>query len=211
MGSLFLTQKLCKLVVENYSSKSRSNRIYPTPKISSNSPFLKELINEVLTNHSDLKVQISTIVKSKIIANWKLQDHPEHLKTISDRLVKQHNSYDILKVYQQVLEQGIIKEDNSSIVTQLLLCGVCSQQEGEIKVTNPIYAAVFNPNWVEAQLARLTAPQQKVNLDSLCQVLIANLPSLNREHVEALMEAIAKNYPDKAKEILTKLSQSRCH
>lgn len=207
-GQPFLTQKICKLVVENNQLPFRSNYIYPRPKISSRSPFLKQLINEVLTNHSDLKVQISTLVKGKIIDNWKLQDCPEHLKTIGDRLVKQSNSYSILKLYQQVLQEGSIKPDNSSMIVQLLLSGVCSQQEGEIKVTNPIYAAVFNQKWVENQLAQLRVNNQPVKGDSLDQLLMANLPSLSRKQLEALMKAIAKNYPDKAKVMLTTLSKA---
>ena len=41
--------------------------------------------------------------------------------------------------------------------TELLLSGLVVRRQGQLRVNNPIYAAVFNAEWIEAQLSKRRA------------------------------------------------------
>ncbi len=206
-GQPFLTQKLCKLVVDN-------SNLLPSPKpnhqggnIQSQSPFLSQLITEVLTNHSDLKIKISALVQSQIINNWQFHDHPEHLKTISDRLTKQTNSYSLLLLYQQILEKGSLVNNNSQEVMELLLSGIVSEQQEQITISNPIYAAVFNQNWLNSEIAKLSDTTHNINQETFCQIFIDMMQKMNVNNLEFLANTIATNYPEKGKILLNSLQK----
>lgn len=207
-GQPFLTQKLCKLVTDNCQVLSSANAIYPSENFSSESFFVSKLITEVLTNHSDLKIQISTIVKSQIIHHWQLNDHPEHLKTISDRLTKQTNSYDLLKLYQQILENGSLINNNSEEIIQLLLSGIVSKQQEKIKISNPIYKAVFNQDWINSEMAKIRNLSDDMKENNCCQIFMEIMQKLNIDNLEMLGNMIAKKYPEKGQILLDSLKNS---
>jgi AAA-like domain len=202
-GQPFLTQKLCKLVIDNSQILSSTNAIY-----SSESSFVSKLITEVLTNHSDLKIKISTIVNSQIIYHWQLNDHPEHLKTISDRITKQTNSYYLLKLYQQILEKSTLINNNSEEIIQLLLSGIISKQQEKIKISNPIYEAVFNQNWVKSEIAKICNLSHNTEENNCCQIFMEIMQKLNIDNLEMLGNMIAKKYPEKGRILLDSLKNS---
>lgn len=131
-GQPFLTQKLCKLI------RSTNDSI----------PAGKEA------------EWIATLVRSQILENWEVQDEPEHLKTIRDRLLNNDNfSPDfvarLLQLYQRVLHGEDISADNGLEHTELSLSGLVVKWEGKLKVGNRIYQTVFNQNWAERELENL--------------------------------------------------------
>ncbi|MGL5065200.1 MAG: AAA-like domain-containing protein, partial [Microcoleus sp.] len=76
-GQPFLTQKLCKLVVENELDK---------------------------VTHRGIE-GFEGLVRLRVIENWESQDEPEHLKTIRDRLLRnQQKAGQLLGLYQQILQ-----------------------------------------------------------------------------------------------------------
>ncbi|MEG3886482.1 AAA-like domain-containing protein, partial [Microcoleus sp. herbarium19] len=78
-GQPFLTQKLCKLVLENESNK---------------------------VNHRGTE-GVEGLVRLRVVENWESQDEPEHLKTIRDRLLRnQQKAGQLLGLYQQILQSG---------------------------------------------------------------------------------------------------------
>jgi len=118
-------------------------------------PFLtQKLCNLILNSHSEIRPEQETefveqVVREKIIENWELQDEPQHLRTISDRILsKQSADFPLLQLYQQILERGEIPCHNSPATTELLLSGIVSQHQGKLKIYNQIYRVVFNANWV---------------------------------------------------------------
>ncbi len=120
-GQPFLTQKLCNLIL-NSDSKIRPEQ---------ETEFVEQVVRE------------------KIIENWELQDEPQHLRTISDRILsKQSADFPLLQLYQQILERGEIPCHNSPETTELLLSGLVSQHQGKLKIYNQIYRVIFNANWV---------------------------------------------------------------
>jgi O-acetyl-ADP-ribose deacetylase (regulator of RNase III) len=123
-GQPFLTQKLCKLIVQ----ESESDRI----KLSNG---------------------IEALVRENIIENWEACDEPEHLRTIRDRIKWSQREKPLLLLYQQILHQGEVKAKDTSEQMELRLSGLVVKQKGKLRVTNRIYQAVFNNNWVDEILA----------------------------------------------------------
>lgn len=147
-GQPFLTQKLCKL-------------------ISQKSDLLAD--DFALAKVSNL---IEDLVISHIIKNWQSQDEPEHLKTISNRILsKKQLSGRLLGIYQAILQYREIPADSSYEQIQLQLSGLVVKQEGKLKVSNLIYKTIFNNNWVEEKLSNLRPYNEAITawLDSKCQ------------------------------------------
>ena len=124
-GQPFLTQKLCQLVAET------ENKLEPN------------LVTNIIERH--------------IIHNWEVQDEPEHLRTIRDRLCYRDSTKTIrlLGLYQDILEQKSIAIDSSPEQIELRLSGLVSEHNGVLKVSNPIYARVFDRLWIAEQLDKL--------------------------------------------------------
>ncbi|MBW4632633.1 MAG: AAA-like domain-containing protein [Iphinoe sp. HA4291-MV1] len=129
-GQPFLTQKLCKLVVEKAESR---------------------------------QLKIEDLVQNYIINNWTAQDEPEHLRTIRNRLLSnQQRAEKLLKLYQQILQNGEIDvDDRSKKQMELRLSGLVVRQKGCLKVYNPIYNKVFNEDWVDDELFSLSILHQE--------------------------------------------------
>ncbi len=126
-GQPFLTQKLCQLVARS------------STKISVGSE----------------KQEVVKLVLSNIIENWEYNEEPEHLQTIKNRLFKSKYSIGkLLRLYQKILQRGKIPaKKNNPLQAELQLAGIVRKEEGKLKVYNPIYAKVFNRNWIEKVLA----------------------------------------------------------
>ncbi len=129
-GQPFLTQKLCCLLQLKYA-------------------------NDLIPDGAEASA-VKAMVRSRIIHNWEAQDEPEHLRTIRDRLVADDRraSY-LLSLYQTLLTQDSIKADGSEEQADLKLSGIAIEQNGRLQVTNPLYATVFNADWVSRCLSRL--------------------------------------------------------
>src|ERR687885_1493449 len=204
-GQPFLTQKLCRLVVE-----AVKEGVIPHAKsYAPNPPNSRGVQNPKW---------IEQLVRERIIDNWEASDEPEHLRTIRDRILRnEQRAGRLLGIYQQILyppqplnkggEQEKLpltqdKEQDLSSLTQeeeqnltllkkgghrsegeegsaaddspeqmeLLLSGLVVKRDGKLTVSNPIYAAVFNQDWVDEQLENLRpyAKMLKAWLDSNC-------------------------------------------
>ncbi|GAB4239669.1 MAG: hypothetical protein Kow00121_66270 [Elainellaceae cyanobacterium] len=132
-GQPFLTQKLCKLV--------RS-------------------ANGSISSGQEAK-WIEDLVRSQVIENWEMHDEPEHLKTIRDRLLNNDRFSPkfvvrLLQLYQQVLYQESVPINNDTEHTELSLSGLVVKRRGKLVVGNRIYETVFNQNWLNRELAKLT-------------------------------------------------------
>ncbi len=128
-GQPFLTQKLCRLIVENSAS---------------------------ILLHGNIAEGFARFVRSQIIENWESKDQPEHLKTIRDRVIRrseQRASY-LLELYQKIW-QGEVTAKSTPEESELQLSGLVVNRQGKLRVYNPIYREVFNDKWIEAELAGL--------------------------------------------------------
>jgi WD40 repeat protein len=135
-GQPFLTQKLCKLVL--------------------NSPF-------PIAAGSEAEL-IERLVRSRVTENWEAQDEPEHLKTIRDRLLRnEQRAGRLLGLYQQIFQQGEIAADDSAEQMELRLTGLVVRREGKLRVYNHIYSLVFNQNWLDKALTELRPYAEALN------------------------------------------------
>ncbi|WP_298904087.1 CHASE2 domain-containing protein [uncultured Nostoc sp.] len=138
-GQPFLTQKLCKIVA-NEQSQDR---------------------DKLLINNSQLF--ISNLVKSHIINNWEFQDEPEHLRTISSRLLKNEQTAGrLLGVYQQILMGEEVTSDDIREKNELILSGLIIISQGKIQIKNKIYQAISNLDWVAKNLEHLRPYSQSL-------------------------------------------------
>ena len=127
-GQPFLTQKLCKLVLDNTSA------IIAGAEAQS----------------------IGKIVELYIIKNWEAQDEPVHLKTIRDRLVKDKTKVnEMLRLYESILQKGRGSTDDYDLEMDLRLTGLVVKREGKLEVYNNIYKEVFNQDWVKREFNKL--------------------------------------------------------
>jgi WD40 repeat protein len=125
-GQPFLTQKLCQLV------RNAGNHI---------------------ANDTEADC-VQRIVHSKIIDHWEAQDDPMHFRTVLDRLKAKRNlTIAILSLYQQILNGEEVLVDRSPEKMELMLSGIVTQQDGKLRLSNPIYKSIFNLAWVEEMLA----------------------------------------------------------
>jgi len=137
-GQPFLTQKLCKLVVQHSSLVGVNHSTINDSTDNLNSPL------------------IGQIVQSQILKNWESQDEPTHIRTIRDRILKNEQlAGRLLGLYQRILNQGELIADESPEQAQLSLSGLVVRQGGKLRVKNKIYQSIFTANWVENALAEL--------------------------------------------------------
>ncbi|NEP41628.1 MAG: WD40 repeat domain-containing protein, partial [Okeania sp. SIO2H7] len=163
-GQPFLTQKVCKLLVEN---------------------------GEFIANPAE---DVEGVVRARIIENWEAQDVPEHLKTIRDRILrKDERIVRRLGLYREILEKGNIAADNSSEEIELRLSGLVVKRDEKLRVANSIYAEVFNNKLVASELEKIPPYAEAIELwlNSQCQDKSALLRGENLE--EALAWATGKS------------------
>jgi len=103
---------------------------------------------------------LAKIVQQKVINNWEAQDIPQHLGTLQERILRvdEQGRGRLLGLYQQVLLDDGIATDDSYEQVQLRLTGLVVKRDGQLQVYNPIYAAVFNAEWVARYLGELRLP-----------------------------------------------------
>lgn len=176
-GQPFLTQKLCQIVAE-HASEGLKPRADEDILMESDSPFLKKLMQEILTQHGEVSHQVAAIVESQLIENWAAQDEPPHLRTIRDRLLQDdQRAIALLTLYRQILQKGRIVADDSREQFDLLLSGLVVKQQGILRAYNRLYQQVFNLAWVEKQLTALQARVQTFDRPSVPPVADAVVPS----------------------------------
>ena len=170
-GQPFLTQKLCKLLLEN--SQLMPNLPPPAPPCQGGekdpaAPFQGGEKDKINTS----KEWVEKVVRLKIVENWETQDVPEHLSTIRDRLFKEN--YRIVRrlgLYQQILEQAEIVPDGSAEQMELRLSGLIVKRREKLTISNPIYEAVFNKELIEQKLEKLSPYSEAIKLwlNSSCE------------------------------------------
>ncbi|MEH2398210.1 AAA-like domain-containing protein, partial [Nostoc sp.] len=146
-GQPFLTQKVCKLLIEECPVETR---------------FIASFGDE---EKSQIEGLVAGVVRRRIIENWETQDEPEHLKTIRDRIMQsgEQRTGRLLGLYQQILQQGEIVADDSPEETELRLTGLVVKREGKLRIYNRIYKEVFKQEWCEKILGKLRPYSDTLN------------------------------------------------
>ncbi|MBE9062991.1 AAA-like domain-containing protein [cf. Phormidesmis sp. LEGE 11477] len=131
-------------------------------------PFLTQKLlslvtSEIAAGHepaSDLAAWMDGLVAERVIDRWEAQDVPQHLGTLQERILRidEKKRGLLLGLYQRVLLENGIAADDSDEQVQLRLTGLVVRRNGQLKVYNPIYKAVFDNKWVERCLGELRPP-----------------------------------------------------
>ncbi|MCU0548302.1 MAG: AAA-like domain-containing protein [Leptolyngbya sp. Prado105] len=108
-------------------------------------PFLTQKLCRLVAQTGNDDIQ--KLVRSQIIEQWEFHDEPTHLKTIRDRLLNKRTGR-LLGLYQYALT-GNLPTDGSLDQIELRLSGLVVERQGQLAVYNPIYAEVFNSDWIE--------------------------------------------------------------
>ena len=142
-GQPFLTQKICKLLIEN---------------------------GELIINPAE---EVAEIVRSKIVHDWEAQDVPEHLKTIRDRILrKDERIVRRLGFYQEILQNNLtgIIADHSLEQMELRLSGLVVKRDSKLIVANPIYRTIFHQEMIIEELEKLPPYSEEIKawLNSNC-------------------------------------------
>ncbi len=138
-------------------------------------PFLTQKVCNIIVQYADTNLtDIQPIIEKYLIENWESQDEPEHLRTIRDRiLADETQAIRILGLYQQILSQSVVLNTNvetrhgaslhADEETQLRLSGLIVRKNNHLQVYNPIYAQIFNQNWINQQLYNLRPYSDSIN------------------------------------------------
>ena len=131
-------------------------------------PFLTQKLCQLVAETEDKTNPnlVADLIDRHIIHNWEVQDEPEHLRTIRDRLCYRDSTKTIrlLGLYQDTLEQKSVAIDSSPAQIELRLSGLVIEHDGVLEVSNPIYARVFNRLWIDRELAKLRPYSRAISL-----------------------------------------------
>jgi WD40 repeat protein/O-acetyl-ADP-ribose deacetylase (regulator of RNase III) len=169
-GQPFLTQKVCKLILS-------AEEAIPV---------------------GDEAAWVENLVRSRLIENWETQDEPEHLRTIRDRILWSQRKEQLLQLYQQILQTGVVKALDKPEHMELRLSGLVVKQQGKLRVYNRIYGSIFNQNWVENVLTEVsllpelpeTLTSSKAEILALEQAGLRALQMFEFGNIKALLKAM---------------------
>lgn len=136
-------------------------------------PFLtQKLCSLIIKNSESKKPDVQNIVDKYILHNWESQDEPQHLKTISQRILNNEQRVGRrLGIYQQILQHGELEADETLEQVELRLSGLVVKKNAKLRIYNRIYGAIFNKDWVESELLHIRPYGEAIAawLHSSCQ------------------------------------------
>jgi hypothetical protein len=103
-GQPFLTQKLCKLMLEKELKRVNRRGAEGADKDRPNGCSTTTDRQDTCSTEEE---GVEGLVRLRVVENWESQDEPEHLKTIRDRLLRnQQKAGQLLGLYQQIWESA---------------------------------------------------------------------------------------------------------
>jgi hypothetical protein len=169
-GQPFLTQKLL-LIVEQLSWTTPKGKITLPPGTES--------------------FWVAQLVCQQIIENWEVQDNPEHLRTIRDRILNHPRVLQLLNAYQAILNGEVTITAPTADQTALLLSGLVTATNGILQVKNKIYLHVFNQAWLSLHIHPLyQKPETTIALPPEIERLLGKDCNLAQWLHEAIIEKL---------------------
>ncbi|MDY6785063.1 MAG: GAF domain-containing protein [Cyanobacteriota bacterium] len=136
----FLTQMLCKLIVDAEDKPEEGNEAE----------------------------WVDSLVRSQWLDCWETREELKSLRVIRDRLSQpKARSVKLLELYRQVLQKGEVPVTYSAEEKELQLLGLTAKQDGKLRVHNWIYASIFDIDWVEKTLKTLKATVESSDAEFL--------------------------------------------
>lgn len=112
-----------------------------------------------------------------LIGNWERGIAAKHFQKICDRIMQNKScaAKNLLQSYKKVWQLKEVNVDNSIEQKELLNLGLIKLHRNRISVSNPIYQAVFDLQWIEAKLS-LVNQLDKLNYNNSAEVARPILP-----------------------------------
>ncbi|MEY2833626.1 MAG: hypothetical protein RLZZ574_2885 [Cyanobacteriota bacterium] len=79
----------------------------------------------------------------------------QHFKEIKDSILKNQQVTTVLLRLHEILLQTEVIATESLEDTTLLKSGLIVRQANKLKIANPIYAEIFNSEWIKQQLSQI--------------------------------------------------------
>ncbi|MBD1806032.1 GAF domain-containing protein [Microcoleus sp. FACHB-SPT15] len=186
-GQPFLTQQLCKLLVESEE----------LPPIGEEAEWVENL------------------VRSHFIENWETLPETEHLRTLRDRILRRKpRSAKLLQLYKQILRNESLPTNDSSEQKELMLSGLVVKRAGILRVHNRIYECVFNETWVENALKGLQSelePTESEFLKALAELerklLVSQVEILSKADNESEEQGSAQALYEVLRDVTAKVGK----
>ena len=137
------------------------------------------LNDQSLINSEEEKARVEQLVQIHLITNWETQKAAAPLREINRYILENQNCnpFRLLESYQRVLQEPALLADHSPEQQELLQSELLVEQDGQLRVHNPIYQSVFSQSWVRQILA--TEPKAEITVGTLIA---------NRYRIEKVLE-----------------------
>ncbi|MEO0985765.1 MAG: hypothetical protein AAFY20_09465 [Cyanobacteria bacterium J06639_14] len=136
-------------------------------------PFLYDLLRRLILEHSypfpngQEGPIVQQIVQEKIVKDWATNTAAAHLRQIAYDVLNDEKRDVILSFYLRALQGEPVLIDGSQEQENLLQTGLVKIENRKLKISNAIYASVFNVSWVEQYLPNKAKQESATNFSSL--------------------------------------------
>ncbi|MCB0208928.1 MAG: AAA-like domain-containing protein [Anaerolineae bacterium] len=114
-------------------------------------PYLTQRLCQAVTEIGDVHwndERVDNTMRSLFVSSSS-QSHESNIQSAKRLLEESTKKRQLFNLYQQILANEPITENNTSpMQNRLKLSGVVTAENGVLKIRNPIYQTVFNENWV---------------------------------------------------------------
>jgi tetratricopeptide (TPR) repeat protein len=126
-------------------------------------PILTESICQLILERQDQVIEgqetgyVKRIVGS-LAKYWESEqerDYYSHFQELRDSILKNQQVTTVLLRLHEILLQTEVVGTESLEDTTLLNSGLIVRQENKLKIANPIYAEIFNSEWIKQQLSQI--------------------------------------------------------
>jgi tetratricopeptide (TPR) repeat protein len=125
-------------------------------------PLLTESICQIILERQDQVIEgqetgyVKRIVRSlaRYWENEQESDYYSHFKEIKDSILKNQQATTVLFRLHEILLQTEVVATKSLEDKTLLDSGLVVSQENQLKIANPLYAEIFNSEWIKQQLSQ---------------------------------------------------------
>ena len=107
---------------------------------------------------SDAAEIVDRVVEQDFIKYWQTSAAATHLKQVSAVLLDYDKRDILLLLYMQLLQRKALPLDASGAQDTLIRSELGAKQKGQLVVGCPLYAKVFDLNWIESLLPGITRP-----------------------------------------------------
>jgi serine/threonine protein kinase len=155
------------------------------------------MITEAPISEGQEAERVEQIVRTHLLQDWEHQAAAAHLGAIRDAILEDEKCVDLLRRYQQIVQQEEAIADDSSELRTLLRLGLVENYEGRLQVSNRIYAEAFNLKWVEQEIARASTRRiirrryevlRELGKDDLIQTYLVKDRDLHNQNQYVLKE-----------------------